>query len=269
MPQSVDEENATVTTFVPDSHHGTINASAADPNKLECMTLFHDANPRWESDGIIFVKSNLRILPGGERFENDGQVQAFASNRAATNPAGVRQAIETGADVDVDEPAVKEQYIGAQKEPGGGGETRMVAAKIGKVAADSTKADQRNDDAPTEDRPRDPRPADGSTPEDNEHSSGPASETIYTPDLSLYDVGGIAVFEQSSKWQSGPFRFAGCYKIARLEYLAPHSAALCRMLDQKFSTVDSLRPCEAALSKCRVLGDQYEPKMGGVQDGGR
>lgn len=53
------------------THHGTINASAAHPNELRYVMLFHDANPRWESDGIIFVKSSIRIPPDGERFKDD------------------------------------------------------------------------------------------------------------------------------------------------------------------------------------------------------
>lgn len=57
--------------------HGTLNASASDPHTLRYIVLFADANPRWESERIIFVKSNLELLPGGgevvKYFENEGK----------------------------------------------------------------------------------------------------------------------------------------------------------------------------------------------------
>lgn len=41
----------------------TLHASAAEPNKLAYLILFQGANPRWDSDGIIFTKSRLDLLP--------------------------------------------------------------------------------------------------------------------------------------------------------------------------------------------------------------
>jgi len=46
-----------------DRHHGTLNASQATPEKLAYIVLFRGANPRWDSDKIIFVKTNLELLP--------------------------------------------------------------------------------------------------------------------------------------------------------------------------------------------------------------
>lgn len=73
---------------------------------------------------------------------------------------------------------------------------------------------------------------------DGDKKQDPATDTTYTPDLTQYDTGSIAIYEQAGKQQSGPFRFSGYYKITRLQYLAPQSADLFRMLEQKFSTVD-------------------------------
>ncbi|CAK1354325.1 hypothetical protein CB0940_01807 [Cercospora beticola] len=47
---------------------GSLQDSAATPGKLAWVCLFNDsngpANPRWDSDKIIFCKRSLRLLPG-------------------------------------------------------------------------------------------------------------------------------------------------------------------------------------------------------------
>lgn len=43
--------------------HTTLNNSAASKDGLSYVLLFRGANPRWKSDNLIFVKSNLDILP--------------------------------------------------------------------------------------------------------------------------------------------------------------------------------------------------------------
>ena len=43
--------------------HRTLNASASNPDILSHILLFHRGNPRWGNDKIIFVKSNLELLP--------------------------------------------------------------------------------------------------------------------------------------------------------------------------------------------------------------
>lgn len=40
----------------------TLHASEANPENLAFVLLFGGANPRWESDNIIFVKSKLGLL---------------------------------------------------------------------------------------------------------------------------------------------------------------------------------------------------------------
>ncbi|KAI7550167.1 hypothetical protein KC331_g3348 [Hortaea werneckii] len=41
----------------------TLHDSAASPGRLAYVFLFNQANPRWESDHIIYTKSNLDLLP--------------------------------------------------------------------------------------------------------------------------------------------------------------------------------------------------------------
>ncbi|RMZ88156.1 hypothetical protein DV736_g4620, partial [Chaetothyriales sp. CBS 134916] len=40
----------------------TLHASALRPGQLSHVLLFHGANPRWETSGIIYVKSGLQLL---------------------------------------------------------------------------------------------------------------------------------------------------------------------------------------------------------------
>lgn len=48
----------------PDStHNTTLHSSSENPNGLAWVLLFAGANPKWDSDGVIFVKSNLDVLP--------------------------------------------------------------------------------------------------------------------------------------------------------------------------------------------------------------
>lgn len=47
---------------VPDTRK-TLHDSADAPGKLTYVLLFKDANPRWDTDAIIFTKSNLALLP--------------------------------------------------------------------------------------------------------------------------------------------------------------------------------------------------------------
>ncbi|KAF4542209.1 30s ribosomal protein s16 [Lasiodiplodia theobromae] len=50
--------------------HSTLNSSTSEPDRLKYIMLFKEANPRWEADHLIYVKTNLHYLPGSERFVN-------------------------------------------------------------------------------------------------------------------------------------------------------------------------------------------------------
>jgi hypothetical protein len=43
-------------------HYTTLHSSKASPDALAFVLLFHGANPRWLTDNIIYVKSNLDLL---------------------------------------------------------------------------------------------------------------------------------------------------------------------------------------------------------------
>ncbi|KAK5685038.1 hypothetical protein LTS10_003113 [Elasticomyces elasticus] len=48
----------------------TLHDSAATPGQLAYLLLFEGANPRWDSDKIVFTKSALDMLPPA----TDGQL---------------------------------------------------------------------------------------------------------------------------------------------------------------------------------------------------
>lgn len=51
----------------------TLHDTAAAPGVMGYMLLFHGANPRWHHDRIIFVKSNLDLLPAEIADERESQ----------------------------------------------------------------------------------------------------------------------------------------------------------------------------------------------------
>lgn len=52
----------------------TLHASAASPDSLAFVLLFHGANPRWPTDHILFVKSNLDLLRADTEEHSDTTV---------------------------------------------------------------------------------------------------------------------------------------------------------------------------------------------------
>ncbi|MCJ1407761.1 hypothetical protein MMC19_001832 [Ptychographa xylographoides] len=50
---------------------GTLNASATDPDKVAFILLFHEANPRWKDEHIIFTKTRLELLPQAQNTVKD------------------------------------------------------------------------------------------------------------------------------------------------------------------------------------------------------
>lgn len=50
--------------------HSTLHDSASDPGELGFVILFRNANPRWQSDRIIFAHTNIHILPGYSDFKH-------------------------------------------------------------------------------------------------------------------------------------------------------------------------------------------------------
>lgn len=186
--------------------HSTLNGGASAPDKLKYVMLFHDANPRWSTDGIIFVKSNIHLLPGGAEFRR----QEPSTNQAAD---------QISSDKDV---AIKEAAATVKQTED---DVSQAAATVGQDQDSNNSKDQVDSDDKTD------QPA-----SDSLCRRDPPPDDPFTPDLSAYECGPIAVFEQK-RGRNGSFRFAGYHKITRLQFLPPHSQELRRLLEQKFSQV--------------------------------
>ncbi|KAI4639674.1 hypothetical protein J4E93_009028 [Alternaria ventricosa] len=61
-----------------DSHNATLHSSAANSNGLSWVLLFNGANPKWDEDGAIFVKSNLNLLTATKPSSEPKSVIAIA-----------------------------------------------------------------------------------------------------------------------------------------------------------------------------------------------
>lgn len=236
------DESANPTTYFSSSNTSTLNSSAHAVDKLKYIMLFRDANPRWHSHGIIFVKSKLHILPGGEKFRDDQQPEIGGSHPEQSGEMGYESSISTKEKETI---PVKKSQPGDRllihegqsvgKERREYDEMGEPSGQIEKNGGGPTESDQYAS-TPTSDhvhvsRAKVPDP-------DSDENYEPDPKAPYCPDLSLYDIEPIAVFEQVSRNQGGPFRFAGYYKIASLEYLAPRSRELFQLLEQKFTQVD-------------------------------
>lgn len=239
------------------ANSSTLNSSAQDPDKLKYIVLFHDANPRWQSHGIIFVKTKLYILPGGERFRDDplsmggatriepwvgakmgrmrhntyygetlGEEADALANKFPSQKSFVKEN-QTSEDSRVSE----EQNSGDNRQEHDGKEGLPVEIG-GKIGASATSDEPAGN--PTNSQAYDLQIKISKKPKPAPHPEPP-----YSPDLSLYDTGPIAVFDQpGGRGQHSPFRFVGYHRIASLEYLAPHSRELFQLLEQKFTLTD-------------------------------
>ncbi|KAF2185763.1 hypothetical protein K469DRAFT_156435 [Zopfia rhizophila CBS 207.26] len=96
-------------------HNTTLHASYEIPDSVSWVLLFNGANPKWESDKIIFVKSNLALLPEikesgkGEEAESNNQENALGIDKTTTAPEFPYNPSKEGPPVDHPAIAVFEQ----------------------------------------------------------------------------------------------------------------------------------------------------------------
>ncbi|KAI7088871.1 hypothetical protein KC356_g2987 [Hortaea werneckii] len=74
----------------------TLHDSSASPGRLAYVFLFNQANPRWESDHIIYTKSNLDLLPAELAQEAQTSHDDAAGSTASPRP-------KAGAEDEVDQ----------------------------------------------------------------------------------------------------------------------------------------------------------------------
>ncbi|KAF2427719.1 hypothetical protein EJ08DRAFT_699457 [Tothia fuscella] len=194
-----------------DSTQATLNATPDSKGKLAYVCLFHDSNPRWESGNIIFVKSNLGLLPGyGEAEKPWGKVSGEVEK-----PWGKVSGEDSG--------------IGAEEgvEKTGDGKITGGDAEIKREDAKPSDEDEKR----TAGMIKEPQPPPGHH-DSTQKASEPALPLQDIPALDITPTATtpIAVFEE----QSQGFLFLGYYKITNIALLVPFSTALTRMLEQKW-----------------------------------
>ena len=84
--------------------HSTLNDSLEEQGSLTHVLLFHGANPRWLSDRIIFVKSNLEILPEYREAKVKRAAARPGDSSAGTEEQGAQETRTVTEEEDDSEP---------------------------------------------------------------------------------------------------------------------------------------------------------------------
>ncbi|KAK3665506.1 hypothetical protein LTR22_003736 [Elasticomyces elasticus] len=188
-------------TTGPERKSRTLHDSAATPGQLAYLLLFEGANPRWDSDKIVFTKSALDMLPPA----TDGQpsTQSKRDSKLATETAN------------------EDDSIASNDSRKGSDDTNGIERyKI-------NKTDRRNSNG--SDQQRTSISDHLATEHDNTASQ------VHNGDASA----PVAVFKQTrGRGMRRSFRFDGFYYGLHIAYLEPHSPELVRMLEQKWSRID-------------------------------
>jgi hypothetical protein len=82
-----------------DAQSATLHSSAKNPDGLSWVVLFNGANSKWNSDGVIFVKSNLNLLSAIHSFEVTAG-PATAVDARSNDEAGEEGGVKLPADIE-------------------------------------------------------------------------------------------------------------------------------------------------------------------------
>ncbi|KAI0173934.1 hypothetical protein BJ166DRAFT_492490 [Pestalotiopsis sp. NC0098] len=194
----------------------TLHDSQARPGELAYVCLFFGANPRWASDGIIFVKSELRLLPEyGEQILQHGPWDSPAEFRKARN----------GVDSSQEDLAQEYEVLDETTEP------QDIPAPKSPVPDADTSESRANPLSPP------PSPSDTKVvPASKVYSDLPTYPNIAPIDYNPHPHEPVAVFREVEK----PFTyvFEGWYAISRINVIAARSAELVRLQQQKWEKRD-------------------------------
>ncbi|KAI1854336.1 hypothetical protein JX265_012505 [Neoarthrinium moseri] len=224
----------------------TFHSSVAQPDKLSYMLLFTGANPRWASDGIVFAKTALGLLPEyatqkEKRGPWDTPVRRKNSNTEVSPDAQKGLDVEGNTDASTARRVPNE----SQDTSPGDKEFSVVDHNTGEAQASSANdapTDIRQTEGPSsESRSEIPtRPSDTKTipVSDIDADKMPTFLGIAPIDYNPGPHAPIAVFAERKHITKNVFAFAGWYSVTRISILAPHSAELVRMQQQKWERRD-------------------------------
>ncbi|KAK8072168.1 hypothetical protein PG996_005516 [Apiospora saccharicola] len=212
----------------------TFHDSDSRTDQLAYITLFKNANPRWGSDQLVFVKTNLRWLPDYQS-QTDGKGEYFPkhikrdilddrghseSSQEQGNIPNAVSGVDEGLEAN-DEP----KFLEAQQDPVPAPKENIMDGHEGEEA--SSPAQQMPGDSVE-------------TAPDSHQSPGHKGKARQLDNIPPIDYvpnphAPIAVFEEI---RSGQFKFTGWHSVARVSVLAPNSEGLARMLQQKWERRD-------------------------------
>lgn len=188
----------------------SLNNSVDIPDGLAYVMLFPYANPKWDSDSVIYAKSNLELLPGLDGLISRGWTDGGASSnhphsrheKSSSNPTSSPEASSEAATslMDISEPTSIEP---TQVQP-----------------------------QPTSPSTNPPRPlVDYASDDEDSHFPTTSSEPLnHDPQTPTHP---IAVFRQLHRGYRTVV-FLGYHRLQKITYLRPNSPALIRMLETKF-----------------------------------
>lgn len=226
------------------THHSTLHDSAAYPDKLSYLVLYRNANPRWESDRIIFVHTNIHILPGYVAFRRAmGEIGKSTQVTDPSEAATTRSGGKSGHDADVSIPAVitgKDASETVQPKEATRSSTRKPAT--GELAAAPSSEHSLYDDKipiPAITRGENSREVAQTTKQeaDIEHSSEKGKDWAIgvDPKEAYQTEFNVPIFsERPGPKSDRRFIFSGYFRILNIDFLKPQSPELIRMLEQKW-----------------------------------
>ncbi|KAI2639197.1 hypothetical protein GGS21DRAFT_417173 [Xylaria nigripes] len=259
--------------------NATFHASKDCPQELSYLLLFSGANPRWANDRIIFAKSNLSLLP--EFAEKKAERKDWAPEVASGDQDSTVAAKQDGTESTTQDNGAAPAELSSGALPCSEDKKDMDRASTEAKGAVNNEAQAPPPPAPVTSSSRlkytdirkeeaafsasTPTPSD--MPQEMNIRTTPASQyyqestfpTItpidYTPTnprpLAVFEGRRIPYYNPRNDTQAS-FAFKGWFKIVRINILAPRSAELVRMLQQKwerkdrFGNVVSSRPRDPA-----------------------
>lgn len=176
--------------------HATLNNSGGNKDGLSYVLLFRGANPRWKSDNIIFVKSNLDILP--DYYERtDEWIEQYPRD-------------------------IIENHVAPEPAPT---TSRMMTRDVRLELEEEEKAKA---SAPVEEMEKPKKPSKPSLTELAPIPPLDYTPSVKTPIAVFEQIGG----RQSGE----SFKFAGWFELQHVAIIAPYSEPLKRLLAQKWQS---------------------------------
>ncbi|CAF9927921.1 MAG: hypothetical protein GOMPHAMPRED_004548 [Gomphillus americanus] len=228
----------------------TLNDSELHKGQLTYIRLFPGANPRWDSDCIIFAHTSIEILPG--------YVEAFAGaeDAAAAGDGGDMDGISTAETTRGRLPRGRQSAVefiqgttvsSSSENDNVTGKTNIPSSSLPETDENPaiTQTGDRQSTLELNQSTTDSSEENNTT--NNDHNkdattSLPSTTPSNTTPLLTHP---IAVFTQTHPPRSGSssiyFRFTGWYHLRNIDFLHPGSADLTRMMQQKWEHVKDRR----------------------------